>query len=228
MLNALWLGFFLTATVAALAQWLLAGNAQVFAAMVQALFAMAKLSVEVMVLLFGTLTLWLGFLRIAEEAGIVQALARWLAPLFAKLMPEIPRGHPALGLMTLNALVASDSILIPIQAEFYALEGLSQLVKTVQIVSRKLNPSLRILGILLTMFDGRTNLSLQVAEEVKTYFGSKVFKTVIPRTVKLSEAPSFGEPILTYAPKSKGAEAYLGLAKEIVLRRPSKKNTVLQ
>ena len=102
MLNALWLGFFLTATVAALAQWLLAGNAQVFAAMVQALFAMAKLSVEVMVLLFGTLTLWLGFLRIAEEAGIVQALARWLAPLFAKLMPEIPRGHPALGLMTLN------------------------------------------------------------------------------------------------------------------------------
>src|SRR5574344_540987 len=102
MLNALWLGFFLTATVAALAQWLLAGNAQVFAAMVQALFAMARLSVEVMVLLFGTLTLWLGFLRIAEEAGIVQALARWLAPLFAKLMPEIPRGHPALGLMTLN------------------------------------------------------------------------------------------------------------------------------
>ena len=106
--------------------------------------------------------------------------------------------------MTLNALVASDSILIPIQAEFYALEGLSQLVKTVQIVSRKLNPSLRILGILLTMFDGRTNLSLQVAEEVKTYFGSKVFKTVIPRTVKLSEAPSFGEPILTYAPSPRG------------------------
>src|SRR5574344_2685486 len=102
MLNALWLGFFLTATVAALAQWLLAGNAQVFAAMVQALFAMAKLSVEVMVLLFGTLTLWLGFLRIAEEADIVATLAKWLSPLFAKLMPEIPRGHPALGLMTLN------------------------------------------------------------------------------------------------------------------------------
>ncbi len=125
---------------------------------------------------------------------------------------------PSLGLMTLNALVASDSILIPIQAEFYALEGLSQLVKTVQIVSRKLNPSLRILGILLTMFDGRTNLSLQVAEEVKTYFGSKVFKTVIPRTVKLSEAPSFGEPILTYAPKSKGAEAYKKLCREVLKR----------
>ena len=102
MLNTLWLGFFLTAAVAALAQWLVGGNADIFSAMVQALFQMAKLSVEVMVLLFGTLTLWLGFLRIAEEAGIVQALARWLAPLFAKLMPEIPRGHPALGLMTLN------------------------------------------------------------------------------------------------------------------------------
>ena len=125
---------------------------------------------------------------------------------------------PSLGLMTLNALVASDSILIPIQAEFYALEGLSQLVKTGQIVSRKLNPSLRSLGILLTMFDGRTNLSLQVAEEVKTYFGSKVFKTVIPRTVKLSEAPSFGETILTYAPKSKGAEAYKKLCREVLKR----------
>ncbi|VUZ28361.1 Uncharacterised protein [uncultured Comamonas sp.] len=102
MLNALWLGFFVIAAIAALAQWLVGGNAQVFTAMVQALFGMARLSVEVMVLLFGTLTLWLGFLRIAEEAGIVQTLARWLAPLFAKLMPEVPRGHPALGLMTLN------------------------------------------------------------------------------------------------------------------------------
>ena len=102
MLNMLWLGFFLVAAVAALAQWLVGGQPQVFAAMVQALFAMAKLSVEVMVLLFGTLTLWLGFLRIAEEAGVVQWLARVLGPLFAKLMPEVPRGHPALGLITLN------------------------------------------------------------------------------------------------------------------------------
>jgi spore maturation protein SpmA len=102
MLNTLWLGFFLTAAVAALAQWLVAGNAQIFAAMVEALFAMARLSVEVMVLLFGTLTLWLGFLRIAEKAGIVDALARWLAPLFRRLMPGVPSGHPALGLMTLN------------------------------------------------------------------------------------------------------------------------------
>ena len=102
MLNTLWLGFFLTAAVAALAQWLVGGNAEIFSSMVQALFQMAKLSVEVMVLLFGTLTLWLGFLRIAEKAGIVDALARWLAPLFAKLMPEVPRGHPSLGLITLN------------------------------------------------------------------------------------------------------------------------------
>jgi spore maturation protein SpmA len=102
MLNTLWLGFFLTAAVAALAQWLVGGNAEIFSSMVQALFQMAKLSVEVMVLLFGTLTLWLGFLRIAEKAGIVDALARWLAPLFAKLMPEVPRGHPSLGLITMN------------------------------------------------------------------------------------------------------------------------------
>ena len=102
MLNGLWLGFFLVAAVSALAQWLVGGNAGIFAAMVESIFAMAKLSVEVMVLLFGTLTLWLGFLRIAEKAGIVDALARWLAPLFAKLMPEVPRGHPSLGLITMN------------------------------------------------------------------------------------------------------------------------------
>ena len=102
MLNRLWLGFFLTAALVALVRWLAAGDAAVFGAVVDSLFAMAKLSVEVMVLLFGTLTLWLGFLRIAEKAGIVDALARWLAPLFARLMPEVPRGHPALGLMTLN------------------------------------------------------------------------------------------------------------------------------
>lgn len=102
MLNTLWLGFFVTAAIAALSQWLVGDNAQIFAAMVEALFSMARLSVEVMVLLFGTLTLWLGFLRIAEKAGIVNALARWLAPLFTRLMPGVPRGHPALGLMTLN------------------------------------------------------------------------------------------------------------------------------
>lgn len=125
---------------------------------------------------------------------------------------------PSLGLMTVNALTAADTIIIPIQAEFYALEGLTQLVKTVETVTRHLNPTLSILGILLTMFDGRTNLSLQVAEEVKKYFGQKVFRTVIPRTVKLSEAPSFGEPISIYAPKSKGAAAYKSLCREVLKR----------
>ena len=102
MLNKLWLAFFITAFAAALGQWLIGGNADVFAALVASLFDMAKLSVEVMVLLFGTLTLWLGFLRIAERAGVVEALAKWLAPLFARLMPEVPRGHSAIGLITLN------------------------------------------------------------------------------------------------------------------------------
>ena len=102
MLNWLWFGFFLTAAVAGLARWLIGGEAEVFAAMVAALFDMARLSVEVMVLLFGTLTLWLGLLRIAERAGVVEWLAKLLAPLFAHLMPEVPRGHPALGLITLN------------------------------------------------------------------------------------------------------------------------------
>lgn len=125
---------------------------------------------------------------------------------------------PSLGLMTLNALTASDYVIIPIQAEFYALEGLASLTKTIEAVTRRLNPSLLVLGILLTMFDGRTNLSIQVADEVKKYFGQKVFKTVIPRSIKLSEAPSFGESILTYAPKSKGAEAYKKLSREVMRR----------
>jgi spore maturation protein SpmA len=102
MLNGLWLGFFLTAALAALARWLIGGDAGVFAALVESLFTMARLSVEVMVLMFGTLTLWLGFLRIAEAAGIVALLARLLGPLFRRLMPEVPPGHPALGLITLN------------------------------------------------------------------------------------------------------------------------------
>lgn len=125
---------------------------------------------------------------------------------------------PSLGLMTLNSLVASDSILVPIQAEFYALEGVVQLMKTIKSVQKKMNPSIYLEGVLLTMFDGRTNLSLQVAEEVKKYFGEKVFRTMIPRSVKISESPSFGEPVVTYDPKSKGAEAYKKLCREVVRR----------
>ena len=118
---------------------------------------------------------------------------------------------PSLGLLTLNAFTAADSVLIPIQSEFYALEGVSQLVKTITIVQQTSNKDLEIEGVLLTMFDGRTNLSIQVADEVKKFFGSKVYKTIIPRNVRLSEAPSYGEPIIVYDPKSKGADVYLSL-----------------
>ena len=128
---------------------------------------------------------------------------------------------PSLGLLTLNAFTAADSVLIPIQTEFYALEGVSQLVKTITIVQQTSNKDLVIEGVLLTMFDGRTNLSVQVADEVKSFFGTKVYKTIIPRNVRLSEAPSYGEPIIVYDSKSKGAAVYTKLAKEVI--RDSKK-----
>jgi len=125
---------------------------------------------------------------------------------------------PSLGLLTLNALTAADSILIPIQCEYYALEGLSQLMNTIQLVQKHLNPHLEIEGAVLTMFDARTNLSIQVVDEVKNYFKQKVFTSIIPRNVRLSEAPSFGQPIIVYDPKSKGAEMYMELAKEVINR----------
>lgn len=124
---------------------------------------------------------------------------------------------PSLGLLTINALTASDSVLIPVQCEYYALEGLSQLLNTVRLVQKHLNHNLRIEGVLLTMLDARTNLGLQVIEEVKKYFQDKVYKTIIPRNVRLSEAPSHGEPIIIYDPKSRGTEVYLDLAKEVVV-----------
>ena len=123
---------------------------------------------------------------------------------------------PSLGLLTLNALTASDSVLIPVQCEYYALEGLSQLLNTVRLVQKHLNKDLKVEGVLLTMLDARTNLGIQVIEEVKKYFQDKVYKTIIPRNVRLSEAPSHGEPIIIYDPKSRGAEVYLDLAKEVV------------
>lgn len=123
---------------------------------------------------------------------------------------------PSLGLLTLNALTASDTILVPIQCEYYALEGLSQLINTVKLVQKHLNPSLDVEGVVLTMFDARTNLSIQVVDDVKRYFRNKVYRTIIPRNVRLSEAPSFGLPIILYDPKSKGAECYLELAQEVI------------
>ena len=122
---------------------------------------------------------------------------------------------PSLGLLTLNTLTAADSVLIPIQCEFYALEGLSQLLNTVRLVQRGLNPDLEIEGVLLTMYDRRLNLSQQVASEAFEYFGEKVYRTRIPRNVRLAEAPSFGRPIILYDALSVGAQSYLSLAKEI-------------
>lgn len=124
---------------------------------------------------------------------------------------------PSLGLLTINSLTAANTILVPIQCEYYALEGLSQLMNTVKIVQKHLNKSLRVEGVVLTMFDGRTNLSIQVVEEVKKYFGNKVYRTIIPRNVRLSEAPSFGLPIILYDNKSRGAECYMELADEVIL-----------
>ena len=126
---------------------------------------------------------------------------------------------PSLELLTLNALCAADTILVPVQGEYFALEGLSDLMNTVRIVRRSLNPRLNLEGVLLTMFDGRTNLALQVAEEVKHYFPGKVYSTVIPRNVRLSEAPSQGKPITAYDRSSRGAEAYKALAKEFLSKQ---------
>ncbi|ADG40529.1 MULTISPECIES: ParA family protein [Leuconostoc] len=123
---------------------------------------------------------------------------------------------PALGLLTVNAFTAANAILIPVQTEFYALEGLGQLLNTIELVRKQFNPELDISGILLTMYDGRTNLAKQVSEEVRNYFGSKVYTTVIPRSVRLSEAPSYGQAIIDFDPRSVGAQVYNELAQEVL------------
>lgn len=123
---------------------------------------------------------------------------------------------PSLGVLSINALVASNSVLIPIQCEYYALEGVSQLVDTIKLVKRSLNPSLEIEGVVLSMFDGRTNLSIQVVDEVKKHFRGKVYTSIIPRNVRLAEAPSYGLSVIDYDPKSRGAEAYIDLAEEFL------------
>ncbi len=131
---------------------------------------------------------------------------------------------PSLGLLTINSLTAVDSVLIPIQCEFYALEGVSQLMSTIQLVRRTINPNITIEGVILSMFDGRQNLSHQVSEEVKKFFKNKVYKTVIPRNVRLAEAPSHGLPIVEYDPRSKGAEAYMNFAEEFLSIQKKRRN----
>lgn len=125
---------------------------------------------------------------------------------------------PSLGLLTINALTASDSVIIPLQCEYYALEGLSLLMDTIFLVRKRLNPMLKIEGIVCTMFDGRTNLAIQVVDEVKRHFPKQIYKTIIPRSVRLSEAPSHGKPAVIYDPRSKGAEVYRDLAREVLKR----------
>lgn len=158
------------------------------------------------------------------EIELVSAMARetrlkeLIAPIkdeFDFIFIDCP---PSLGLLTINALAAADSVLIPIQCEYYALEGVTKLLESMRMVKSRINKQLETFGVLLTMFDSRTSLSNQVADEVCAYFGDDTFKTVIPRTVKLSEAPSFGLPIIEYAPTNKGAIAYMNLAKEVIKR----------
>jgi chromosome partitioning protein len=162
---------------------------------------------------------------VGAEIELVQApqreriLRRVIEPLRARYDYILVDCPPSLGLLTLNTLTAADSVLIPIQCEFYALEGLSQLLNTVRLVQKGLNPPLDIEGVLLTMFDRRLNLSRQVAAEAREYFGNKVYRTAIPRNVRLAEAPSFGQPIVQYDVLSQGAQAYLALARELLARR---------
>lgn len=125
---------------------------------------------------------------------------------------------PSLGILTTNALTATDSVIIPVQCEFFALEGIMQLLNTIRLAQKNLNPTLSIEGVLLTMLDARTNLGLEVVEDIKSYFTDKVYDTIIPRLVKLSESPSHGKPILAYDPNSRGTEAYINLAKEVIDR----------
>jgi chromosome partitioning protein len=141
-----------------------------------------------------------------------------LAPLKGQYDFIIIDCPPSLGLLTLNALAASDSVLIPVQCEYYALEGLSQLLNTIRLVQKHLNTNLKLEGVVLTMLDARTNLGIQVIQEVKKYFREKVYETIIPRNVRLSEAPSHGKPIILYDVRSRGAEVYLELAKEVLAR----------
>lgn len=148
-----------------------------------------------------------------ERETALKNLISGVSEYFQYIILDCP---PSLSLLTVNALTAADSLLIPLQCEFYALEGLGQLLQTVKRIKHRLNPHLRIAGILLTMFDRRTNLSYQVAEDAEKYFKNLVFKTIIPRNIRLSEAPSFGKPILLYDATSMGAQSYIELAKEIM------------
>lgn len=157
-------------------------------------------------------------IELVHEFAREHRLKEALAPIvndFDYIIIDCP---PSLGLLTVNAMTASHELLVPIQCEYYALEGVSQLLSTIRLIQKNLNPSLGIIGVLLTMFDKRVNLSTQVAKEVRRYFKEKVFRTIIPRNIKLTEAPSFGKPIFLYDIRSPGAMSYLELATEVIER----------
>ena len=160
--------------------------------------------------------------ELLNEIGRELRLQRALEPLqqdYDYIFIDCP---PALNVLTINALVASNSVLIPMQCEYFALEGLSALISTIRKIRETLNPSLRIEGLLRTMFDGRNSLSNEVSKQLQTHFGDKVYETIIPRNVRLAEAPSYGEPVIIYDPRSKGAKSYLALADEMLQRQLEK------
>lgn len=148
-----------------------------------------------------------------NRATVLRDILREIKDYFHFIIVDCP---PSLGILTVNGLTAADSLIIPVQCEYFALEGVTELFETLTRLKRELNPSLAIEGLLLTMYDERTNLSAAVAKDLRDFYGSQVFKTVIPRNVRLAEAPSFGKPILLYDPKSRGAETYIQLAKEVL------------
>jgi chromosome partitioning protein len=160
----------------------------------------------------------------SRESRLKNLLAT-LRPSYDYLLIDCP---PSLGLLTINSLTAADSVMVPLQCEYYAMEGLGHLMSTIDRVRRSLNTELRLEGILLTMFDGRNRLSHQVAEEVKKFFANNVFKTVVPRNVRLSESPSFGKPVMLYDKASSGSVAYTDLAKEIIKRDNAEKKAAIQ
>ena len=153
---------------------------------------------------------------VEKKEYILKNEVDWVKDQYDFIVIDCP---PSLNMLTVNAMTTADTVLVPIQCEYYALEGLSQLIHTVNLVRERLNPNLQIEGILFTMYDARTNLSMQVVENVRNNLDLKIFKTVIPRNIRLAEAPSYGLPINLYDPKSTGAESYMALAKEVIGRK---------
>lgn len=184
-----------------------------------------KTDIDYLDVLPATINLVGAEIEIIEREEREQILKKAFHPLLKQYDYIVIDCPPSLGLLTINALTASMSVLIPVQCEYYALEGLGQLLNTIKIVRQHLNRSLDIEGVLLTMYDQRTRLSNQVAEEVKKYFGNKVFKSIITRNVRLAESPSFGKPVLLYDSASTGSQNYLSLAQEVIERNSSAVNS---